>query len=80
MRARPSAAFLKGLRSVAMLETLYAEVDLSDAVGGLVKQGYYLGRRVRAIRNRAITICRIGVTKRHSLDHWKSELFSTSVI
>ena len=40
MRARPSAASLSGLCSVAMRETLYAEVDLADAVVDLVKQGH----------------------------------------
>ena len=30
-----------GLCSVAMRETLYAEVDLTDAVVDLVKQGHY---------------------------------------
>ena len=75
-RARPSAAFLSGLCSVAMRETLYAEVDLTGAVVDMVKQGHYSasrsrfsGRRIRAIRNRAITICRSDVTKRHSLGH-----------
>ena len=42
-RARPSAAFLSGLCSVAMHETLYAEVDLTDAIVDLVKQGHYSG-------------------------------------
>ena len=41
MRASPSAAPLSGLCNVAMHETLYAEVDLSDAVVDLVKQGHY---------------------------------------
>ena len=75
-RARPSAASLSGLCSVAMRETLYAEVDLTDAVVNLMKQGHYSGVSVAifgpthpAIRNRAITICRTGVTKRHSLGH-----------
>ena len=39
-RARPSAASLRGLCSVAIRETLYAEVDLTDAVVNLVKQGH----------------------------------------
>ena len=42
-RARPSAASLSGLCSVAMRETLYAEVDLIGAVVNLVKQGHYSG-------------------------------------
>ena len=42
-RARSSAASLSGLCSVAMCETLYAEVDLTDAVVNLVKQGHYSG-------------------------------------
>ena len=42
-RARSSAASLSGLCSVAMRETLFAEVDLTDAVVDLVKQGHYLG-------------------------------------
>ena len=41
--ARPSAAALSGLCSVAMRETLYAEVDLTAAVVHLVKQGHYSG-------------------------------------
>ena len=71
---------LERLNSVAMRETLYAEIDLTDAVVALVKQGHYSGRRARAIPNRAITISRTGVTKRHSLGHLQSQLFSTSVI
>ena len=43
MRAGPSAASLSGLCSVAMRETLYAEVDLTDAVVDLVKPGHYPG-------------------------------------
>ena len=43
MRARPSAASLSGLCSVAMHETLYAGVDLTDAVVDLVKEGHYSG-------------------------------------
>ena len=43
MRARLSAASLSGLCSVAMRETLYAEVDLTDAVMNLMKQGHYSG-------------------------------------
>ena len=42
-RARPSAASLSSLCNVAMRETLYAEVDLTDAVVDLVKQGHYSG-------------------------------------
>ena len=42
-RARPSAASLSGLCNVAMREALYAEVDLTDAVVALVKQGHYSG-------------------------------------
>ena len=42
-RASPSAASLSGLCSVAMRETLYAEVDLTDAVVDLVKQDHYSG-------------------------------------
>ena len=42
-RAKSSAASLSGLCSVAMCETLYAEVDLTDAVVDLVKQGRYSG-------------------------------------
>ena len=42
-RARPSAASLSGLCSVAMRETLYAEVDLTDSVVDLVKQGHHSG-------------------------------------
>ena len=42
-RARSSAASLSGLCSVVMCETLYAEVDLTDAVVNLVKQGHYSG-------------------------------------
>ena len=37
------AASLSGLCSVAMHETLYAEVDLTDAVVDLVKPGHYPG-------------------------------------
>ncbi len=43
MRARPSAASLSGLCSVAMRETLYAEVDPTDVVVDMVKQGHYSG-------------------------------------
>ena len=39
--ARLSAASLSGLCSVAMRETLYTEVDLTDAVVNLVNQGHY---------------------------------------
>ena len=42
-RARPSTASLSGLCSVAMRETLYAEVDLTDAVVDLVRQGHCSG-------------------------------------
>ena len=37
---------LSGLCSVAMRETLYAEVDMTDAVVDLVKQGHYLFGRL----------------------------------
>ena len=49
-RARPSAASLSGLCSVAMRETLYAEVDLTDAIVNLVKQGHYSGVSVAIFR------------------------------
>ena len=42
-RAKPSAVPLSGLCSVAMRETLYAEVDLTDAVVNLMKQGHHSG-------------------------------------
>ena len=42
-RTRYSTASLSGLCSVAMRETLYAEVDLTSAVVDLVKQGHYSG-------------------------------------
>ena len=42
-RARPSPTFLSSLCSVVIRETLYAEVDLTDAVVDLVKQGHYSG-------------------------------------
>ena len=48
-RARPSAASLGGLCNVAMRETLYAEVDLTDAVVDLVKQEHYSGVSVAII-------------------------------
>ena len=54
------------LRSVAMRERLYAEVDLTEASG--------------QSQTRAIAICRIGVTKRHSLAHLQGQLFFPSVI
>ena len=41
--ARLSDVSLSGLCSVAMRETLYAEVDLTDAVVDMVKQGHYSG-------------------------------------
>ena len=50
-RARSSATSSGGLCSVAMCETLYAEVDLTDAVMDMVKQGRYsvsFGRDFRA--------------------------------
>lgn len=43
MHARLSAASLSGLCNVAMRETLYTEVDLTEAAVDLVKQGHYLG-------------------------------------
>ena len=66
---------LEGLCSMAMRKTLSAEVDLSDAVVNLMKQGHCSGVSVAIFgpthasntRNRTITICRTGVTKRHSL-------------
>ena len=45
-RAKSSAASLSGLCSVAMCETLYAEVDLTDAVMDMVKRGRYSGASV----------------------------------
>ena len=43
MCAKPSAASLSGLCSVAMRETLYAEVDPAGAVVDMVKQGHCSG-------------------------------------
>ena len=43
MRGRHSTASLSGLCNVAMRETLYTEVDLTEAVVRLVKQGHYSG-------------------------------------
>ena len=54
---------------MAMHEPLYADIDLTDAAVDLVKQAIFSGRHIQAIRNRAITICRTGVTKRHSFGH-----------
>ena len=75
-RARPLAASLSGLCSVAIRETLYAEVDLTAAVVHLVKQGHYSGVSVAIFGpthpsnlKPGIPICRTGVTKRHSLVH-----------
>ena len=45
-RAKSSAASLSGLCSVAMCETFYAEVDLTDAVMDMVKRGRYSGASV----------------------------------
>ena len=64
VRARPQR-IPEGLRSVAMHETLYVEA---------------IRPSIRAIRNRAITISHIGVTKRHSFGHLQGQLFFASVI
>ena len=39
----------------------------SGEAGSRASRLRFSGRRIRAIRNRSITICRTGVTKQHSL-------------
>ena len=60
-----------------MRETLYAEIDLIETVVYLVKQEHHSNISVAIFglthpsntRNWTITVCRTGVTKRHSLGH-----------
>ena len=48
-RACPSSASFSGLCSVAMRETLYAKVDLTNTVVDLVKEGHDSGVSVAYI-------------------------------
>ena len=54
---------------VQSAETQVSLDPMTDRISTRVSGPYHAGRRIRAIRNRALTISRTGVTKRDSLGH-----------